>query len=218
MTQSRLSSWLFLSLVVLAAIAAAELLYGVGSGGGSSIGPVPQTGADLPELPTASFELPDQASLSETVERPLFMANRRPAEASAQAAPQPTRQSHQPKATRYLLSAIVIVDQERVALLTDTATGSLSRVKEGERVPGWQIEEIGEDMVVLVNGGARERLPLRTFAEPPAKPRRSSRRSQPNVPSQAVPQGGAKDADVRRPRRPKRGPRQSDEVEDKQSN
>ena len=124
-----------------------------------------------------------------------------------------------PDAKRYALSAIIIVDDERVALLTDTATGGLSRVKEGESIAGWRVAEIREESAVLSNGEVREELALRVFGPPAVAPRSrkaatGTRREQRAQRAEAATDGTL----LRRPRRPKRGPRPVQPVQGSQSN
>jgi len=195
------TNWMLLSLVALAALAGAELHYQIGTG---DRGQATGTGvAPSSTVPVPLFALEEREKLSETLERPLFMPNRQPLEANAGASPQPESRAARPKANRYSLSAIIIVDDERVALLTDTATGGLSRVREGESLAGWQVEEIHESGAVLSNGDTREELALRSFAAPVMPPAARRAGEATNRPA-----GNEAGALPNRPRRPKRGPRQ----------
>jgi len=198
-------SWLLLSVVGLAALVSAELHYQVGTGSGrhaaSNGAPTSAT------VPVPLFSLEDREKLSDTTTRPLFMPNRQPQVASVPDAPRADSQAPRPKATRYALSAIIIVDDERVALLTDTATGGLSRVREGESLAGWQVEEINESGAVLSNGDTREELALRSFSAPMVQP--TPRRGTDSAGPPAANDAGALQ---NRPRRPKRGPRQIQKI------
>jgi hypothetical protein len=198
MMHARSSGWLLLTLMVLAALLAAELHFELGAGaGGQSIhgGRAPARASPAP-----LFTLADRASFTETLTRPLFMPNREPLAAESAAA-LPAPRAARPNANRYALSAIIIVDNERIALLKDTATGGVSRVREGDSLAGWRVEEIHAAGAVLSNGDTREELVLRTFGAPtPAPvpaPRVSERRTA----------GSDAQALAKRPRRPKRGPR-----------
>jgi hypothetical protein len=203
---ARSSGWLLLPLVVLSAVLAAELHYGVGKGAGRQPADTAGTAAVMPPVPL--FALAARETFTETVTRPLFMPNRQPAGAADAPAAAPAAPTARPNANRYTLSAVIIVDDERIALVTDTATGDSNRVREGESFAGWQVEAIRDDSAVLSNGDTREELSLRTFAPPAAAP----------TPRGAVrPRAGAagparEDAPVALPdraRRPKRGPRQT---------
>lgn len=202
MMRARASSWLLLCLVVLVALVVAELYFEVGVVSGKQ--PMGPGSAPSETSPIPMFALADRESFSETLTRPLFMPNRQPPEALATQPSAPASRGAQPKANRYALSAIIIVDNERIALLTDTATGGLSRVREGESLAGWQVEEIHADGAVLSNGDKREELSLRSFAAPmPRAPAQGS-----GVASDR-PAGSAAEVLPNRPRRPKRGPREA---------
>jgi hypothetical protein len=178
---ARSSGWLLLPLVVLSAVLAAELHYGVGKGAGRQPADTAGTAAVMPPVPL--FALAARETFTETVTRPLFMPNRQPAGAADAPAAAPAAPTARPNANRYTLSAVIIVDDERIALVTDTATGDSNRVREGESFAGWQVEAIRDDSAVLSNGDTREELSLRTFAPPDAArggaPQGRRRRSRP---------------------------------------
>ncbi len=201
---ARSSGWLLLTLMVLAALLAAELHFEVGAGSGRQA--IGRGSAPAAATPVPLFTLAARESLSETLTRPLFMPNREPP-GTELASPLPTPRAARPNAKRYALSAIIIVDNEPIALLTDTATGSLSRVREGDSLAGWRVEEIRAEGAVLNNGDTREELLLRTFGAPPPTPatRRSKRRA-----DAADRRTAGSDGQVlpNRPRRPKQGPRE----------
>ncbi len=209
---ARSSGWLLLTLMVLAALLAAELRFEVGAGSGrQSIG---RGGAPAVATPAPLFILAERVSFSETLARPLFMPNREPP-GTESASPLPAPRAAKANANRYALSAIIIVDNERVALLMDTATGSLSRVREGESLAGWRVEEIHADGAVLNNGDTREELVLRTFGPPALATRPSDGRAGAADRRTA---GSDSEALPNRPRRPKRGPRQNPQMPRASSN
>lgn len=190
----RASGWLLLSLAALTGVLAAELRYGIGRGDGRPA----ESGVDVPvtQGPAPLFALADRTTFSETLERPLFMPGREPYAAPAPPTAAPAPAGARPSATRYVLSAVIIADDERIALLTDTATGAVRRVREGERLAGWRIDAIHGNSAVLRNGDTTEELPLRTFG--PAAP----------AASQPGPNGSSAQARPEAPRPPKRLPRQ----------
>ena len=204
---ARSSNWLLLSLVVLAVLVAAELHDQVGTGSGRQ--PIGRGSTPAADSPVPLFALADRESFSETLTRPLFMPNRQPPGEVAAESPLPAARAARPNANRYVLSAIIIVDNERIALLTDTATGGLSRVRVGESLAGWQVEEIHEDGAVLSNGDTRENLSLRSFGPPAPRPESPRRRTGSARETAAQPAGKNSGLLLNRPRRPKRGPRQT---------
>lgn len=201
MTRTRSSGWLLLGIVVLSSLVAAELHYEIGKGpGGRAVG---QGATSSEAVPAPLFALAERDALSVTVSRPLFMPNRQPLEAGAVPAPAQTPRAAPPNADRYALSAIVIVDDERIALLSDTATGSLIRAREGERIAGWRVEKILEDGAVLRNGDTRTELTLRSFG-PPAPPVSSNRRARKQAEKAARRDGRKTGTQPKRPLRPRR--------------
>ncbi len=204
--RARSSSGLLLSLLLLSALLVAELRFDVGT---RPVGQaVEQVRAPVEAAPVPLFALADRESFSQTLARPLFMPNRQPA--SAEPPPvQAPRATAPPKVNRYALSAIIIVGDERIALLTDTATGGVNRVREGESIAGWQVEKIHEDRAVLSNGNAREELSLRTFGPPAPRPKSPTRRTGAQRQAAAQAPGKNRGASPNRTRRPKREPRQT---------
>lgn len=160
----RASGWLLLSLAALAVVLAAEIRYGIGGGDGRPAERPADVAVEHGSVPL--FALADRDTFSETLDRPLFMPGREPytvpAVPTETAAPAAVR----PSASRYVLSAVIIVGDERIALLTDTATGVARRVREGERVAGWRIDAIHDNSAVLRTGDTTEELYLRTFGPP----------------------------------------------------
>ena len=152
------------------------------------------------------WQLPPIEVLNHTVERPLFSADRRPP-AESVAAPVIDRGPSKQR-LNFVLSAVVIADGERVAYLRDPGSNKLSRLREGDRIGPWALEAVHPDRVIMVAGEQEEAIDLRTF-QAPALPPKQRTREPASTPPKATKQGVEEDdADLRRPRRPKRGPRQ----------
>lgn len=202
---SQTSRLLLLSLVVLATLAIAEWLFQAGQGADGT--PVAQGSAPVMAIPVPRFTLAERETFSETLTRPLFMPDRQPPGTAGSEASEPVQRAAKPDPKRYALSAVIIVDDERVALLTDTATGGLSRVKEGESVAGWKVDEIREESAVLSSGDNRAELRLRTFEAPAPVPRsRKTAAGAKRKPQATSTDKASKDVIRKRPRRPKREP------------
>jgi type II secretory pathway component PulC len=75
------------------------------------------------------------------------------------------------------LSAIIITDTERSALLMPTGGSQSERVKEGETVSGWEVLKINDDSVVIRSRGQEQTLTLRDFGPPGAVPQRPAKPS-----------------------------------------
>jgi hypothetical protein len=130
---------------------------------------------------TLQVEPPNLAALRVTLERPLFEPERRPKveEAVAVAAePEPA-----PKLPPVRLMGVVVKsDGGRLALVQAEGQEQPARVRAGEQVAGWRIDEIGDESVVLVAGAGRSVVPLRVFDENPGKgPGRPVPRPRPSV-------------------------------------
>ena len=201
MSPVRLTVLLVILFCALSALAALELYYGIDAG--VDTGP-PASATPPPALASLpAFELPDLEDLAETTTRPLFVPGRRMPEDTAQEpAPETPEPVRAPEIRRLSLSAVVIVEDQRVALLNDVATGSISRVREGDSVSGWRVLEIRDDSVVVENGSNREELPLRSFEPPP--PPQAARNPPAVTARRSAARDGAENPDVKRPRRPRR--------------
>ena len=151
--------------------------------------------------------LPALVDLTETLDRPVFSPTRRAPQAAAAPVPEaaPMRHDEAPPPD-IKLSAVVIDDGQRFALLRRFPAGDTVRVAQGDAVDGWTLSEVRADGVTLRKNDQRHEIVLRTF-EPapvpaPVAPRRAGQR---DATEQAAP--------VQRvvprapPRRPLRGPR-----------
>jgi len=180
-------------------------------------GPIPaRSGApvDIENPPVAdavSGPLVELSDLTETVDRPLFAADRRPVQEVVQEAPvveQPAA-VEAPTPPPLELSAVIIDGARRLALFR-LATGAASsqRAEEGGQVEGWTVSAVRPDGVTLERNGARLELALRTFKPPPAPPRAKAPVRPTQEQAQAPGRGAGTAASPQpRPRRPLRGPR-----------
>ena len=113
-----------------------------------------------------SVQLPPLAALTETVHRPLFSPDRRPPEPTPPTRPAVATTGGGPPTLN--LSAVVLTDGDRVALVEDVGRGQLRRLREGEEIAGWRVESVEFEAVVLARGEARHRIALRRYqAAPP---------------------------------------------------
>lgn len=97
-----------------------------------------------------------QERLAELVEvtttQPLFTPSRRP-----EAQPEATQPAPAPDPTLTLLG-VVGGDGNRVALVRLSTSSELHRVKQGDQLGAWQIDEIGIDFVRAGKTGSRSQL------------------------------------------------------------
>jgi hypothetical protein len=144
-----------------------------GSVSASATGSVPGPNVGSDGVPTMagdllppSVQLPPLAALTETVHRPLFSPDRRPPEPTPPTRPAVATTAGGPPTLN--LSAVVLTDGDRVALVEDVGRGQLRRLREGEEIAGWWVESVESEAVVLARGQARHRIALRRYqAAPP---------------------------------------------------
>lgn len=134
------------------------------------VAPPPAAAGDVaPAVPTpVQVEPPNLAALRVTLERPLFEPERRPkVEEAAVVAQEPAAPAKLPPVR--LTGVIVESDGGRLALVQAEGQEQPARVRAGEQVAGWRIEEIADEAVVLVAGAERSVVPLRVFDEDPGR-------------------------------------------------
>jgi general secretion pathway protein N len=119
-------------------------------------------GADAKLLPALIAVAPEVA-YPETAARPLFTPTRRPApEAPANA--QSTFQKGQ-----FVLQGVIVVGDNRVAMLREKSSGRVIRIERGHEVNGIKVTEIQPEAVTLAQGSEEERLTL-SVQKAPALP------------------------------------------------
>ena len=127
----------------------------------------PQYNANRTALPPETF--------SEIIERPLFMDTRRP-----WVAPVSTdsnkhkglRQTEPDILTLISLSAIVITNEQRIALIEDKRTGKLQQLHQGEMYGGWTLADVGTNSIAMQKGPHTRNMELivKQSRPPPEKP------------------------------------------------
>jgi hypothetical protein len=127
----------------------------------------PSAAAAPPSVEVAQFAAPPLTTLTESVERPLFSAGRRPL-----APDQPAAAAATPiKKGEFVLVGVSIRTDRRDALLRRNSTGTLAWVGEGDKLEGWTVKTVQPDRVTLEQGSEREELDLWTAEnKPPAPP------------------------------------------------
>jgi len=117
--------------------------------------PPPAQPAAPPEaklLPPLAQVAPEQA-YPETAARPLFVPTRL-------AAPVETASKATFEKGQYTLQGVIVVGDQRTALLKEKTTGRVHRVDKGKDVNGIVVEAIEPTKVTLALGGERETLSL----------------------------------------------------------
>ena len=105
-----------------------------------------------------AINLPSPEILDEIVDRPLFSSSRRPFLLIRNEAPNAAPAK---KTTLSLtLAGTMLAGEARMALLLHPTKGLL-RLRQGQKIDGWRIGDIGEDEVSLKRGGRTALLRLR---------------------------------------------------------
>jgi hypothetical protein len=204
---------------LLAALAALALLLAIGvvlegvfgtratDIGAASSKPAPSPDAKM--LPPILAQAPEQA-FPEMAARPLFTPTRRPAP------PDPSSGKSSLVRGQFVLQGVIVVGDQRTALLKEKATGKVHRVDRGKDLNGILVESIEPTEVTLTVGGDRENVALVVqradgkapaappadaagpFGSPPAAPAPASAAA-PVPPSATAPAPGPAVAGVNRP-------------------
>ena len=154
--------WLWIALA-LAAVLAVELLLPPSA---PEVSPRPQRTEllEAAEIPLESLELPVLERYASVTERPLFIEDRRPQdddeeEAPAQPTPPPNRAP-----PRVNLTGIVQVGEVMYALVLRPGNkDGMLKLRQGEQVEGWTVQQIRPDGIELAQGSGRHQLPLRAY-------------------------------------------------------
>ena len=158
---------------LLVALAAVALMLAVAIGleavFGSSVTSALDSAGRKRAVPAEAKLLPPLAAISpeqaypETAARPLFLPTRRPAP-EAPASAQGALQKGQ-----YILQGVIIVGDNRIAMLREKSSGHIHRVEQGKEVNGIKVVAIERDNVTLASGSDEEKLPL-TVQKPAGAP------------------------------------------------
>jgi hypothetical protein len=136
----------------------------------------PEAGdATPPSLPAPKavpppFAMPDEASLTAILERPVFSESRRPS-----GGPDDRKTTQ----TDFTLAGVVISARERSALIHPTQGRVIQRLKEGDDIGGWMLVEIALDRIKVRRGAVETEILIDYAASPPPGPRTEVRKPKP---------------------------------------
>jgi hypothetical protein len=125
--------------------------------------------------------LPPLAALGETVGRPLFNDTRRPPDEELNDAPVSPAPVPVGTGANFIVSAIVITDDERAVLLSHPQSAEPTRVDEGETILGWRLDRVENDRAIFSKDGQTREAALRNFGPAPSLRRQRSAPAQPGV-------------------------------------
>ena len=160
---------------------------------GGRVAPHPADGALAPALPDiagpqAEQELEPFANFTEVSERPLFSPDRRP-----QAVQLAEGAEEEASVGNLELTSVIITPELRMALLRDTDSGDIFRVREGaalEGRPTWRLLELQTRAAVIEGPSGPRNLSLRIFdgkgGPPPTQIRDPAPAASPPVVQQAA--------------------------------
>jgi hypothetical protein len=147
--------------------------------------PTPERDVPAPAAPAAvapaeavaRFSLPELPTLTESVDRPLFYANRRPPTPDPVAVPAaaPIQRGD------FSLVGVSIRRDRREALIRRNSTKALAWVAEGDKLDEWKVTSVQPDRIVLEQGAEREVVELGTAEDRPPS----------SAPGQRAPAGAA---------------------------
>ncbi len=130
---------------------------------------------------------------NEIIERPLFMSDRRPFVAANTVAAPDKRQADRTVAQEdFMLSAVIITGEKRIALLQSKKDRKLQKLHQGDELDGWMLKEIQPSEVFLTKGSKTRRLELmikksNPQADPdPVKDNKKQKRKRKTAKSSAV--------------------------------
>jgi hypothetical protein len=128
----------------------------------SLVGITPSTSGSQNEsqVGPASLQIPPVVAYREVVERPLFTGSRRPPEE-----PEETVESVRAVqlGSKWKLTGIVVAGDDSFAHVTGIRDQKTVRLKIGEALDGWKLEEIAPDQIVF--SSATDRVALRLHEE-----------------------------------------------------
>lgn len=113
------------------------------------------TGHSAPE-----FEFNDPGPLetyNALLQRPVFVASRRPITASDTA---PGRPGELLLLDRYPIVGVIIAGEQRLVLIRKAAGDTVSRIEQGAELDGWTLTEVSRQRLVLEMAGNRKEVPL----------------------------------------------------------
>lgn len=115
------------------------------------ISPDKEVAVAAPETP-ANRPVPPLGTFSEMIKRPLFREDRSPYVPEAPTEPEQPRDTGPDITTQISLSAIVIDEDERIALIERRQDKKLQQLRQGEKFNGWTLNQIQADDITMQKG------------------------------------------------------------------
>ena len=163
--------------LILGGVIYLELSFGPSPPAAFPIAPGPPEPAVL-LVADPGFTMKPLGDFSEIARRPLFIPSRRPLPPDTEP---PRPGPRKAERHRFTLKGVVIVGDERMAVLQQRRRRTVLRVVEGQKIDGWLVEAILPDRVVLHQGETREEVVLRDIFN--ARSRAKARTVVPGMPT-----------------------------------
>lgn len=117
----------------------------------------PEIAAPAPQTPIDFNDPGPLESYDEIIQRPVFVASRRPLAAPVP----PTGQTGETLLLeRYPVVGVVIAGQKRLVLIRKAAGDTVSRIEQGAALDGWILTEVSRERLVLEKDGTRKEVTL----------------------------------------------------------
>jgi general secretion pathway protein N len=132
------------------------------------------TGAALPAQAQTSDQLPPIESFSETVERPLFLPDRRPP-----AIEETQEEAQDVESGLFTLVGIIVSPTQRIALVKVRGSQTVLQLSEGQQANGWTVLQIRPEEVIFESNDKTETIELIDIKIPTRRPATRERRPRP---------------------------------------
>ncbi len=128
--------------------------------------------AALPAAAQTLFELPPIESFSETIERPLFLPDRRPP--TIEETPEADEDI---ESGLFTLIGIIVSPTQRIALVKVRGSQTVLQLSEGQQANGWTVLQIRPEEVIFESNDKTETIELIDIKPPARRPAARERRS-----------------------------------------
>lgn len=108
----------------------------------------------------ANRPVPPLETFSEMVERPLFREDRRPFVPQAPTRPEQPRDTGPDITSQISLSAVIIDEDERIALVERKRDRKLQQLRQGEKFNGWTLTDIHANSIAMQKGQEARQIEL----------------------------------------------------------
>jgi len=133
-------------------------------------------GAASPALAQTLSELPPIESFSETIERPLFLPDRRPP-----AIEETQEEAEDVESGLFTLVGIIVSPTQRIALVKVRGSQTVLQLSEGQQANGWTVLQIRPEEVIFESNDKTETIELIDIKPPARRPAARKRQPRPQT-------------------------------------